>query len=80
MKTIRVTGKGQLKVKPDTTRISLTLEEVCRDYEEALQHSSEKTEGLRKLLSGFGFPKTDLKTFGKGSGNKGRVKKLRAAS
>ena len=25
MRTIRVTGKGQIKVKPDTTRITMSL-------------------------------------------------------
>lgn len=28
MRTIRVTGKGQIKVKPDTTRITMSLEGV----------------------------------------------------
>ena len=28
MRTIRVTGKGQIKVKPDTTRIAMSLEGI----------------------------------------------------
>ena len=28
MRTIRVTGKGQIKVKPDTTRITISLDTV----------------------------------------------------
>ncbi|MCR5072389.1 MAG: SIMPL domain-containing protein [Clostridiales bacterium] len=62
MKTIRITGKGNLKVRPDTTRITLTLNEVRREYADALRVSSEKTESLRDLLSGFGLARTDLKT------------------
>ena len=31
-RTIRITGKGQLKVKPDTTRITITLEGVYPEY------------------------------------------------
>ena len=62
MRTIRVTGKGQLKLRPDTTRITMTLEGVYPDYGETLRHSSEDTEALKDVLSGFGFSHTDLKT------------------
>ena len=62
MKTIRVTGKGQLKVKPDTTRITMTLEGRYPEYSETLRHSSEDTEVLKDVLSGFGFDRSDLKT------------------
>ena len=43
MRTIRVTGKGQIKVKPDTTRITMTLTGVFKEYSETLLHSSEDT-------------------------------------
>ena len=36
MKTIRVTGKGQIKVHPDMTRIRITLEGRDTDYAETL--------------------------------------------
>lgn len=62
MKTIRVTGKGQLKVKPDTTRITMTLEGRYPEYSETLRHSSEDTEVLKDVLSRFGFDRSDLKT------------------
>ena len=62
MRTIRVTGKAQLKLKPDTTRITMTLEGIYPEYSDTLQHSSEDTEALRDLLSGFGFARSDLKT------------------
>ena len=62
MRTIRVTGKGQIKVKPDMTRITMTVTDVCREYAETLRRSSEDTQALRDLLSGFGFGKSDLKT------------------
>lgn len=62
MRTIRVTGKGQLKLRPDTTRITMTLEGVYPDYGETLRHSSEDTEALKDVLSGFGFARSDLKT------------------
>ena len=59
---IRVTGKGSLSVRPDRTRITLTLEGVYPTYEETLRASSEDTETLRGTLSGLSFAPTDLKT------------------
>lgn len=62
MRTIRVTGKGQIKVRPDTTRITMTLTGLYRDYSETLRRSSEDTETLKDVLSRFGFRRSDLKT------------------
>ena len=62
MRTIRVTGKGQIKVKPDITRITMTLTGVFKEYSETLRHSSEDTEALKDVLSAFGFERPDLKT------------------
>lgn len=56
MRTIRVTGKGQIKVKPDMTRIIITLEGLYPDYAEPLRHSSEDTDNMdiaMTLISGF---------------------------
>ena len=62
MRTIRVTGKGQIKVKPDMTRITMTLTGLYREYGETLRRSSEDTETLKDVLSSFGFERSDLKT------------------
>lgn len=62
MRTIRVTGKGQIKVKPDMTRITMTLNGLYKDYGETLRRSSEDTEVLKDVLSGFDFEPNDLKT------------------
>ena len=62
MRTIRVTGKGQIRVKPDMTRITMSLEGTCPEYGEALRHSSLDTEHLKDVLSAFGFERSDLKT------------------
>ena len=62
MRTIRITGKGQIKVHPDMTRITMTLQGLYRDYSETLRRSSEDTEQLRKILEPFGFQTSDLKT------------------
>ena len=62
MRTIRVTGKGQIKVKPDMTRITMSLEGTYPEYGETLRKSSEDTESLKDLLAGFGFERSELKT------------------
>ena len=62
MRTIRVTGKGQIKVRPDMTRITMTLNGIHKEYGETLRRSSEDTEALKDVLSGFGFERSDLKT------------------
>lgn len=62
MRTVRVTGKGQIKVHPDMTRITMTLQGLYRDYSETLRRSSEDTEQLKRVLEPFGFQPSDLKT------------------
>ena len=62
MRTIRVTGRGQLKLRADTTVITLSLEGTEPEYADALRRSAEDTESLRELLAGFGFLRSDLKT------------------
>lgn len=61
-RTMRVTGKGKLSVKPDRIRLLLDLQQVCETYEEALRLSTEQTESLKDSLEGLGFARTDLKT------------------
>ncbi len=61
-RTIRVTGRGKLSVKPDRTRITLTLEGVFPMYEETLRAASEDSETLRSTLAALDFAPGDLKT------------------
>lgn len=62
IRTIRVMGKGMIRLKPDLTKLMITLEGVYKEYSESVEHSSKDTESLKELLSGFGFEKSDLKT------------------
>lgn len=62
MRTIKVTGKGQIKVHPDTTRIRITIEGLYKEYSDTLRHSAEDTEHLKELLATQGFEHSDLKT------------------
>ena len=59
---LRVTGRGQLKVRPDMTRITMTLEGIRKDYTKALKVSSEDTEALKELLEQEGFSREKVKT------------------
>ncbi|MDE7293718.1 MAG: SIMPL domain-containing protein [Oscillospiraceae bacterium] len=62
MRTIRITGTGQLKLRPDVTVITMDLTGLCPDYSEAMNKSSEDTESLKKALAPLGFDSKDIKT------------------
>lgn len=61
-RTIRVTGKGKISVKPDTTRLYLRMDGLEKDYETALRQSTEMTESLKSKLETLGFERGELKT------------------
>jgi len=61
-RTIRVTGKGQISVKPDMIRLMLTLEDKRETYEETLEQSTVQVEMLKDCFEKLGFERTDLKT------------------
>ena len=62
MRTIRVTGKGLIKVHPDMTRVTIELTKRSMDYGETLALAARDTEQLKDLLAPFGFARSDLKT------------------
>ena len=61
-RTIRVTGKGTISVKPDTIQLNISTEGVCREYEEALEQAARITGQLRDSISNAGLDPKDLKT------------------
>lgn len=61
-KTIRVTGKGKISVKPDTIRLRINLEETYPDYDGAMRRSSEVVEQLKELIEKQGYERKELKT------------------
>lgn len=61
-KMIRVTGKGNLSVVPDVTRLIFSLKRLEKQYDAALQGSSDDTEELKSALEQVGFEKKDIKT------------------
>ena len=62
LRRIRVTGKGQLRIKPDMTRVAMTLTGVKKEYAEALELSSAQTGTVKEVLSAFGFAPEDVRT------------------
>lgn len=61
-RTIKVTGRGKLAVRPDVTRLLLRLEGTRREYNEALELSARMTEELKTVLETFSFDRKALKT------------------
>lgn len=61
-RTIRVTGKGMIRLKPDTTQVTMTLNGVCSAYAKTLERSAADTEQIRGVLTQIGFSRDDLKT------------------
>lgn len=61
-RTIRVTGKGRLKIRPDMIRLTIKLEGRSKEYGEALELSAEQTGELKEVFERLGFDRDDLKT------------------
>ena len=49
-RTIRVTGKGRLSVRPDTTRLILIMEGLQGSYDRALEQCKFRPIGVRLSL------------------------------
>ncbi len=63
---IKVTGRGGIKLTPDVTRITATIEGLRAEYSEATESSSETAERLRGALEQLGFARAQLKTLALG--------------
>ena len=61
-RTVHVTGKGMIRLKPDTVRVAMTLEGMEPDYAETLRRSAADTERIRSALIEAGFSREELKT------------------
>ncbi len=61
-RTIRVTGKGKIAIKPDTVRLVITQSEVIGSYEGAIRESADKKGALNASLKELGFEESALKT------------------
>lgn len=61
-RTIRVTGKGKLSVKPDMIRLRINIEGMYEEYDETLRKSSDCVEILKDLIEKMGYERKELKT------------------
>ena len=61
-RTIRITGTGDLRLRPDTTRITMTLEGREGEYAGAVALSAADTEKLKTALAALGFRREEVKT------------------
>ena len=62
MKTIRVTGKANLNVVPNQTKVSLTIRGFAMEYSEALEQSVRDTKVVKDALESCGIDRESLKT------------------
>lgn len=60
--TVKVTGTGMLRLRPDTTRVDISLHGTEKEYADAVRRSAEDTEKLKTLLEKLGFARDALKT------------------
>lgn len=49
-RTIRVTGKGKLAVKPDLIELTLSIKDIKKEYDELLKRSSSATNEVKNYL------------------------------
>lgn len=61
-RTIKVTGKGSLSVKPDTICLAIEAQGVYSEYEKTIQESADQTKVLKESLEKSGLSGKDLKT------------------
>lgn len=54
-RVIRVTGKGIIQIKPDTTKLTITLQGNSKEYAEAVKRSTEETDSLKDTLASLAF-------------------------
>lgn len=62
MKTIRVTGTAKLRLPPDVTAVTMTLQGTEPDYSAALSRASREADTLRAALERLDFKPEELKT------------------
>jgi hypothetical protein len=61
-RTIKVSGKSNVKASPDYTRINLTLSDTLKEYDACLAKSVEDMNIIVECIKEFGFERKELKT------------------
>ena len=57
-----MTGRGTLKLRPDVTRLTITISGHEKDYSDTVERSSRDTEALAAAVTPLGFERAALKT------------------
>lgn len=63
MRTIKVTGKGKIAVKPDKIRLYVNKEELCKEYEDTLRGQQKIQSFSRICLRNLVFREKTLKQY-----------------
>lgn len=61
-RTIRVTGKGKVTIKPDRIQMTFTMTDVKKTYEQVMEDSTKATRILKDIFERLGLKREDLKT------------------
>ena len=62
MRTIKITGKGEVSMTPDVCRLIITISGIDKTYNKAVEMSSKDTNVLRETIEALGFDRKDLRT------------------
>ena len=62
LRTIRVMGRGDVTLRPDLTRLTITLQGTEVEYAAALERSAKEAGALKDALAAVGFDREALKT------------------
>ena len=54
-RTLKVTGRGKVSIRPDTIELKIFVNKVYPDYAEAMEASAEMTEMLKAAAERAGF-------------------------
>lgn len=61
-KILKVTGKGTIRLRPDTICAEITLQGTEKEYAAALAKAQKELEEVKGALAGAGFPEEEIKT------------------
>ena len=62
MRTIQVTGKANLVVAPDQTKVTMTLENIKQSYADTIKKCSVDLKEVKRAIKSSGLDPKKLKT------------------
>ena len=61
-KILKVSGRGKIRLRPDTICAEITLQGTDEVYSEALRRAEEQLKEIKTAVASAGFAEADLKT------------------